>query len=282
MPSTRKTMKRISKSVKLLLFLPAFLASMISVCRAQSRDSILDYYQDYIPEENGEQRLRIARDRLIFWADLNETVWGQAYKLRQVVIEKAWNQEDVRKELDDLYALDKCTYIYATLQCKHIFEHFGHEGRRFVFDYDNVLIAYYKELQESLKTNDEGRVVFWCKKNFRFPEGDDSPSMFSGLKAMGSPCAMLAYSKLANRNKEDIIGLTEEESAELANKAKSEMSYLLQCANSDIDYLEYVYQNLYIYGFCLSKDEYELYINKTEQIIQDKQSRLNTAASSAW
>ena len=118
---------------------------------------------------------------------------------------------------------------------------------------------YFIKKYEQLSIGDKrARVIAWCENhNPILTESHYSP--YIHLRNKGNPCSLLAYSVL---NGVDISSI-----ALLKHDAMNELNHLLLLAENNVDYLEFVFQNLFLCGFCFEEDEYHLFLKRTFLII---------------
>lgn len=122
------------------------------------------------------------------------------------------------------------------------------------------MINYYERQLESLASNDQKKVIQWCK-NHSALMNDLSYSPYDPLRNMSNPCSMIAYKKLIS-DEQSI-----DEIQNLIKNVNDELEYLASLSDFDINYLEYFLQDLFLCGFCLDDHAYQSWLYRAKNII---------------
>ena len=188
----------------------------------------------------------VCKDICGFWQYVNRETFNAS---RNILYEERKNMDHQRAAYDmrkivKLYELDKAVGLNAA--CLYFF------STRKESTYRLLLMRYMSERLELLRTKasrddvsrwfEEQESIFYSRKE--------------NLARWDSACANYASACIEYQEKQ-----------ELKEKAIIELTKHYKQAREDLILLEYVYQKLYLIGFCLSVEEYSDWIRKCEEII---------------
>lgn len=201
-----------------------------------------------------EEQIDIAKSRCNFWGytwERGSEHHVRVGKLSEQLRLNVSNHRDITQDVINIFELDNERGLLYAVYYKFYFPNN-------IF-YTDMLCIYFIKKYEQLSIGDKrARVLAWCENhNPILTESHYSP--YIHLRNRGNPCSLLAYSVL---NGEDISSISL-----LKYDAINELNHLLLLAENNVDYLEYVFQNLFLCGFCFEEDEYHLFLKRTFLII---------------
>ena len=232
----------------------------------QQPSSIIEYYRKnaflyYSGNRTYTPNQMIANDRVNFWRKTHKyhEVLTKIEPFFLRILRSNHPYPNYTKDLLSIYEIDRGT---ALLYARN-FEIF------YPCDiiYKKMLCGHYEQKIGTLESNNKERVIQWCHKQADILDtSPDAP--YRPLYDMGNPCAILAYTTLVSHEPDSNIIQGKKEAAE------RELDYLLHLAVQDIEYLEYLIQNLYICGFCFDEQVYQSWLYKAKNILEQYKKKM--------
>jgi len=240
-----------------LVALVLILAIYAEMALGQTCKTIMDSYPSSYSNcvMGSSKRDKIAKDRILFW--------NFDAKNNAAYIKKSQLANKMRKD----YHSHKYPYIDYTDDIFSLYLANNADGLVFILqdplihrlNYEVLLLDCLNRQMMSLQSNHRERVIRWCKNHGI--EYELFSTVYAPLSEMGNPCAMLALAML------EPSGQDAGKIPELKGKAKEELEHLWALAEKDIEYLEYVHQDLYLCGFCFEDQEYWNWLARMQNIL---------------